>query len=314
METPKDFRRRLELVQADIVQKLEIRLDPDATDQIRRGDVARIGERLARRHRPEIEPVGVVDSGRALGNVRQEIGRLQRVALESERIDEGFQRRARRTRRTREVEAPRVLPAKARRADLGDDAIAVLALGDHDGDLPRARVAKAVEIAARQPRDAGLDIKVDRGVNTRVVGLRLDASVAQELRIAECEMQRLRAFRRLYRPHRPKLRLSERGLLAIQRPLAGERVDRVRRACRGAFHAAFARRDSCAPAPEEQLQAARSRPRTGPRGAYRNKSAQHAPRRGCRRHKAQGADNAKARPRGHDARRARAPSSPLRIC
>ena len=119
--------------------------------------------------------------------------------------------------------------------------IAVLALADHDGDLPRARVAKAVEVTARQPRDAGLEIEIDRGVDPRVVRVRLDAPLAEKLRIAKREMQRLGALRRLDRPHRQKLRLGERGLLAIQRPSARERVNSARRARRGALQAAFAR-------------------------------------------------------------------------
>ena len=72
------------------MQEMKIRLDPDTAQQIGGRDVARIGERLTRRHRPQKRPISVVDARGALGNIGENVDRAKRAALERQRIDEGL--------------------------------------------------------------------------------------------------------------------------------------------------------------------------------------------------------------------------------
>lgn len=187
MARPKDS-AGAEVVQAEIVQKLEIGVEADATHEIGRRHIARIGERLPRQHGTEKGAIGIVDARRAFRNIGHEIRRLQRAALESERIDERLQRRARRTLRAREIDRAIAPIAIVGGADIREHR-ARAALDDHQRDLPRAGGTPEREIAPRELREPLLKRQIDGGADARIMRRnRRHEALAREPFIAQRQM------------------------------------------------------------------------------------------------------------------------------
>lgn len=159
---------RLDIVDAEIVQETEGRIQTDLLEQIGRRHVARIGQGLARQQRSEERAVRVVHARRAFRQIGENVGRLDHAALERQRVDERLERRARRT-----LDARIVIRACAEiriidRSQLREHAVR-RAIDDQYGGLLRAGVAPRRQIFARQSMRLLLKREIDRRAHARIV-------------------------------------------------------------------------------------------------------------------------------------------------
>ena len=90
----------------EVAQEVEHRIEADLAQQIRRGDVARISERLTWQQRAEEMSVNVDDASGPIGQVRHDVGRTQQAAIDREGVDEGLERAAGRALRATKSIAP----------------------------------------------------------------------------------------------------------------------------------------------------------------------------------------------------------------
>ncbi len=147
---------------ARAVQPGEKTRRPDIGEQFDRRQVERHLQRLARRHRALVAEVEIFRRIGAVtrGPVEQHGLGMRETFLESERIDEGLQRRTRRARRARHVDGP-----VARGVEIigGADPRPDLAAGIVDDDDRRGKLgAEARDRLARQRFELGLQARVDR--------------------------------------------------------------------------------------------------------------------------------------------------------